>query len=240
MRNPWIDLPSKKPYLLELDRTWEQQYSEALYKRASKYDLQKRNEFISRYELHLEETPLPYYGNPHNASVAVLQANPGHDPKEQINPLVEEYLERNRQNLIHGNDVPLYSLDPHYRSWQYNDDTTGECWYWRRTKELRDVVGWEKVAQKLTYLELFPYRSISLFYPKQLPPSQEYTFSLLREMTVRGVWIIATRMKKQWIKHVPELSGYERFLSLHSSQNVTLSRKNIGDKFDYITSSINV
>lgn len=240
MQNPWINLPTVKPYLLSIDRDWEQEYSRILEKRAGKYTPEKKRDFLAKYELHLEEIPIPYYGNPNQATVAILQANPGHDPKEQSNPLVDEYIEYNRKNLLHQNSIPLYSMQPHFRSWQYKDGTPGECWYWKRTRELREIGRWEDVAQKLVYLELFPYRSISLFYPKQLPPSQEYTFSLLRNMIKRGVWIIATRMKSKWIEHVPELSDYERLLSLHSSQNVTLSKKNITDKFDDITNSFNV
>ncbi len=240
MQNPWINLPTAKPYLLDIDQDWEQDYSRILEKRASKYDPERQKNFLSRYKLHLEEMPIPYYGDPNLATVAILQANPGHDPKEQINPLVDEYLEYNRENLLHKNSRPLYSMSPHFRSWQYKDGTLGKCWYWKRTRELREVGGWEQISKKLIYLEFFPYRSISLFYPKKLPPSQEYTFALLREMIKRNVWIIATRMKSKWIEHVPELSGYERLLSLHSSQNVTLSRKNIGDKFDDIIKSFTI
>lgn len=167
-----------------------------------------------------------------------MQANPGHDPLKEIDPLKNDIELLNKTNLLHQNKIPLFSFQNMYRTWEYKNGTMGECWYWRRTRELRELAGWQNVANKLMYLELFPYRSKKLFYPKTLPPSQEYTFQLLCEMLDRGVWVIVTRMKKQWLNNVPELETYGRLVSLNSSQNVTLSRRNIGFHFEEIVDSL--
>ncbi len=234
MQNPWINLPITDPYLLDMDKQWEQEHFEVLLKRANKLIPELKEQFLSTYKLHLEVMPIPYYGNPSKATVIVLQANPGHDAKEDLNPHKAKYPELLRKNLLHTSQIPLFTMDPNLRSWTYTDGSKANCWYYERTRELREAVGWEKVAEKLIYLELFPYRSKRLFYPKRLPPSQDYVFQLLREMMNRGVWIISTRMKKQWEKNVPELINYEKLIVLHSKQNVTISRNNVGDKFDKI------
>lgn len=132
---------------------------------------------------------------------------------------------------MHQNKIPLCYTQPATAKWKYNDGSENIDWYWQRTKKIREIVGWEAVAHKLTYLEMFPYRSIKLRYPKKLPPSQQYTFHLLREALKRNVWIIITRMETDWIMNVPELVNYPKLICLHSKQNVTLSPGNMGNEF---------
>lgn len=236
--NPWLNLSSSEPYLLDIDEIWAREYKSMLIQRSSRLSEQSKRSFMDLYDLHLEDVPFPYYGDPYRSEVVVLQANPGHDPLKEIDPLKNDIELLNKTNLLHQNKIPLFSFQNMYRTWKYKNGTMGECWYWRRTRELREIAGWKNVANKLMYLELFPYRSKKLFYPKTLPPSQEYTFQLLREMLDRGVWVIVTRMKKQWLNNVPELETYGRLVSLNSSQNVTLSRRNIGFHFEEIADSL--
>ncbi|NMC36387.1 hypothetical protein GYA49_05075 [Candidatus Beckwithbacteria bacterium] len=167
----------------------------------------------------------------------VLQANPGHDMKWETNSLSSVILDYDRKNLLHENKIPLCYTQPKTAYWHYDDGRVNQDWYWKRTRTIREVVGWKAVAHKLMYLEMFPYRSIKLRYPKTLPPSQQYTFHLLREGLKRNVWVVITRMENHWLKNVPELINYDQVIRLNSKQNVSLSPGNMQE--DCFTSICN-
>lgn len=230
MNNPWYNLPLTAPYILDSDREWLEQYNQSLLKYANrKADPAINDKIIRDYSLRTEITPFPYYGDPHQATVMVLQANPGHDLEWETNSLSSLILDYDRKNLLHQNPIPLCYTQPETAYWHYNDGRKNEDWYWKRTRTIREVVGWEAVAKRLMYLEMFPYRSIKLRYPKTLPQSQQYTFHLLREALKRNVWVIITRMENHWLENVPELVNYPRKIHLNSKQNVTLSLGNMGN-----------
>lgn len=235
MKNPWELLSLQPPYVLEIDKKWVQDYQDRIVKRSVRKDTKvEQDEFISRYSLELNAClPFPYYGNPNSAKVLILQANPGVDTLWNIHPYKERILSNDRRNLLHELDIPIPSLSPEQRHWRYNNGQEGHCWYWKRTKEFQDELGWEVVAKSFCYMEFFPYRSISLFYPDTLPPSQQYTFYLLKEFIKKGLPIIVTRMKKKWLEYVPELVNYQYLYTLKSNQNVYLTKKNLGETAYY-------
>lgn len=229
MNNPWHNLPFTAPYILESDLEWISQYTQGLEKSAGKKTNDSiRSQLLHNYSLRTEITPFPYYGDPHQATVMVLQANPGHDVEWETNSLSSMILEYDRKNLLHQNEIPLCYTHPKTAYWHYNDGRQNEDWYWKRTRTIREIVGWEAVAHKLMYLEMFPYRSIKLRYPKTLPPSQQYTFHLLRKGLKRNAWVIITRVENHWLENVPDLRTYPRVLRLNSKQNVALSPRNLG------------
>ena len=61
MRNPWLSLPEKAPFVLECDKQ-------------SILDFNSRAK--PQYWIHLEELPEPYTGNP-LANIVLLNLNPG-------------------------------------------------------------------------------------------------------------------------------------------------------------------
>jgi len=227
MNNPWKALPTVAPYILRSDREWVDQYTRDLEKYVNKKPDAQKEEILHNYSLRTEITPFPYYGDPNQATVMVLQANPGHDPEWQENSLSSLIIDYDKKNLLHQHEIPLCYTQPELAQWQYNDGRHNIDWYWKRTKQLRNKVGWEAVARKLMYMEMFPYRSIKLRYPKSLPPSQEYTFYLLREALKRNIWVVITRMENHWLQNVPALVGYNKIIRLNSKQNVTLSSGNM-------------
>lgn len=231
MDNPWLKLPQFAPFILDCDKEWVEQYSKSLSRYANKRtDQSSREEILRNYSLRSEITPFPYYGDPDKATVMVLQANPGHDPEWETNSLSSVIFDYDRKNLLHQNKIPLWSTHPDTAYWFYNDGRQNIDWYWKRTRKIREVVGWEAIATKMMYLELFPYRSIKLRYPKALPPSQQYTFYLLRQALKRNIVVILTRMEKQWMENVPELVNYPSLIRLHSQQNVALTPNNMGEE----------
>lgn len=240
MQNPWIHLINKPPYILDIDRQWFADYEYQLCKRAAKIkDPVKQEAFLLNCKLWSEDVPFPYYGNPHTARVVVLQANPGHDILISKRPDQNKTNELDYQNLFHTLDPGIYSMAEQFREYTYANGTPGMCWYWKRTKKLWEKVGWKQVARGLIYLEMFPYRSMKLNYPKTFPPSQEYTFYLLRQLLAKDVWVIVTRMERQWMEHVPELKEYKKIIRLNSHQNVTISEKNMDqDVFHSIVESL--
>lgn len=231
MTNPWHNLPLTEPYILDSDMAWLNQYTQDLTKSVNrKADEAVRDRVLHDYSLRTGITPFPYYGDPNQAAVMVLQANPGYDPDWQTNSQTDFILDYDKKNLLHQNPIPLCYSHPETAYWHYNDGRPNIDWYWKRTRAIREIVGWEAVAHKLMYLEMFPYRSIKLRYPKTLPPSQQYTFHLLREALKRNVWVIITRMENHWLENVPELRIYPYVVRLNSKQNVTLSPRNMGEK----------
>lgn len=230
MKNPWNNLQKQSPFMLDIDKQWVDEYEANLQKIAQKKkDNQVSTLLLHNHRLRTDDIPFPYYGNPETAKIVVLQANPGYDVRRLERPYANEILDLDFQNLLHTPNPPLYSMLPKYREWKYKDGKQNVCWYWKRTRQIREIVGWEKVASGIIYFELFPYRSVRLMYPKQLPPSQEYTFHLLRTLLKRNIWVVMTRMDGHWFENVPELKIYPRIARVKNRRSVYLSSNNLGE-----------
>lgn len=240
MDNPWNNLAKQPPYVLDIDIRWVDEYEANLQHIATKKkDRQIAELLLHNHRLRTDDVPFPYYGNPDSAKVVVLQANPGYDLLRTDRPDCDEILELDYQNLLHLPRPALYSMRPEYRQWTYKNGQKGTCWYWKRTREIREAVGWEKTASGIMYMELFPYRSVTLMYPKQLPPSQQYTFDLLKILLKRNIWVVMTRMDRHWLENVPELQTYSKIARIKNRRSVYLSPNNLEEKnFKMIVNSL--
>jgi len=228
MRNPWNNLDKKSPFILDIDKQWVEEYEANLQYIAKKKNDEKSVQLLlHNHRLRTDDVPFPYYGNPDSAKIVVLQANPGYDLRRLERPFANEIVDLDYQNLLHKPKPPLYSMLPKYREWTYKDGGHNICWYWKRTRHIREAVGWERVASGIIYLELFPYRSVRLKYPKRLPPSQEYTFYLLRTLLQRNVWVVMTRMDSNWLENVPELKTYSQVAHIKNRRSIYLSPVNL-------------
>lgn len=239
MNNPWIELTEFAPFELPMDSEWISGYRRSLDKWVDRQSDSQASKLLHDYALRTDITPFPYYGNPALAKVIVLQANPGYDPDWETNSLTPLILDLDRKNLLHQNELPLCYTQPEYAYWKYNDGRGNEDWYWKRTRAIREKVGWEAVARGIMYMEAFPYRSIKLMTPRTLPPSQQYTFHLLKEALKRNVWVVMTRMDRYWLENVPELKGYRKLAKLKNRRSVYLSSGNMDkDAFELLCEAL--
>ena len=102
--NPWLQLTSKSPFVLEIDREQVEAYNAKLSKGDSRY-------------VRLDLIPEPFVGNP-KAPVVLLGLNPGYDDSD------DEFYRQNeaacRLNLAHApQQYPFYLLNPDYDRSQY-------------------------------------------------------------------------------------------------------------------------
>jgi hypothetical protein len=206
--NPWEDLPTDAPFVLPSDREAVTEYQGRVRK--------------PEHRLALDTLPEPWVGNPHTATVVVLQLNPGYKPEED-DPLHAraDYLEVVRRSLTHQPlDIPFHYLDPRFT------ESGGAGWCRRRNHWAVDRLGAHMVGSHLAQLEWFPYRSTRA---GRLPglPSQHYSVELLREALDRRAVVIATRKIVEWEKAVPELVRYPLRLGTASVQNLALSPGNL-------------
>ncbi len=91
--------------------------------------------------------------------------------------------------------------------------------------------GWhteETLKSKIMMIEYFPYHSVNYKHINRFTPSQLYSFDLVRQAIKQNKTIVIMRSKTLWLEAVPELADYS-FMTLNSSQNVTISPKNIGE-----------
>lgn len=213
MDNPWQTLPSTPPYLTAADRP-----AVLLHNRQVAAPFQIRHDVL----------PEPYLGNP-DASVILLSFNPGFKESD-----IAFYAQAHVQALWHKNILhqpaayPFYLLDP-----TLADDVGGNRWWRRKLKPLLEGAGVAHVARQLC-IEFFPYHSLRYQGLKQVLPSQQYSFYLVRRALQHGAVIVIMRGEKLWMTVVPELTNYPQLYRLNSSQNVTLSPRNCPTGFPII------
>jgi len=83
---------------------------------------------------------------------------------------------------------------------------------------------YRRVAETFFTAEYFPY-STKHGIGSICVPSQEYTFSLIREAMRRGAIIVRTRCT-WWLEVIPGLASYSRYYELSSTQNTAITEKN--------------
>lgn len=217
MKNPWLNLPEKPPYVLEGDNPniW----------------LFNNKKPKPEHFIHLCALPEPYLGNP-NAPVVILNLNPGHSPIDAEIHAQPHFAKASRDNLLHFREsYPLYLLDPELPS-------PGQTWWSSRLRELIDTVGLEKVAHNVFVAEYFPYHSSSYAHHRLHVPSQNYTFFLVRKAIQRNALIIFFRSVRPWRLAVPELNGYSRLAVVGNVQKPYLSRGNLPNHFSEIVAEV--
>ena len=208
--NPWLALPGQAPFVLPSDVPHLEDYS--------------KNASDTSYRLHLP--PLPFQGNP-EAPIVILGLNPGYDAGDETKQTTEYFRETSFRNYRHDNMLPypLFFLDPQIEG---DDSGKGQQWWYRRLKHLRGLYSDELLAQALLNVQYLPYRSTSYKHARQLLPSQEYSFELVRQAMERNALIIALRSKGLWIEAVKGLENYGRFYTVSNPRNPVLSEQQLG------------
>lgn len=203
MNNPWTELPASAPYVLPQDKPVLDRYASA---------------FTGDHQFRLDKLPLPYVGSPAKADVLLLALNGGFKPQDITHQNQDaDYAEQNRLNLTFESRHPFFYLDT---AFQY---TGGYLWWHRRLLHFIEKYGLEAVTSKVACVQAFPYCSTKY---KALPhqvPSQEYSFSLVRQAIEDGKPIVIMRSREIWFKCVPELRQYA-YIELGNCLNPYLSR----------------
>ena len=184
MRNPWQDLPLNEPFVLPDDRAIADEFNASA---------------IDNVKLHLELLPEPFLGCP-DATVVLLNLNPGYKPEDQQRHHNPEFIARSRGNLVHRPVAyPFFLLNP-------DIPTSG---YWKRKLgRLIESVGIDVVARNILCVEYFPYHSKKYQRGQTQLPSQQYGFSLVRQAIDRQAIIVLLRSERYWCEAVHDLASY--------------------------------
>jgi hypothetical protein len=207
--NPWVKLPTSRPFVLGFDRS----LVDAFNVRAN-----------AREMIDTSLLPEPFLGRP-DAPVVLLGLNPGWSPEDAEWHGKQEFALLCRANLVHEDSrYPFYLLNPIL-------DAPGSRWWSSRLRSLIERVGLETVAQGVLCVEYFPYHSAT--YGERTPrlQSQDYGFALVRNALERNAVIVVLRNKRRWFAELPELETYHRLFFLRSVQNVSISPKNCPEGF---------
>jgi len=204
--NPWHRLPKQPPYVLDED---------------------KKDIHTFNLKLDLDLIPEPFVGHP-DAPVIILGNNPGVNSVESAALRREPaFANRMRENLLHqfSADFPFLYFDPKITS-------TGKDWWERKLKSLFREFGNGDIARpilarSILAVEFFPY--VSHRFPRRRPslPSQQYSFSLVRNAMGRGAVIILTRGQRWWEEAVEKLRDYPRCFRLKEVQRAPISPGNL-------------
>jgi hypothetical protein len=207
-QNPWLNLPSGSPYILEIDRESVGRYNESVG--AGK-------------KINLESIPEPFIGNPASAKVVLLSLNPGDSDQDSETHKDIEFRRAMDCNLRHeSQEYPFYALNPKF-AW------TGCGRWWRaHMKELlRAGLDLSVLADRLLVIEWFPYHSKKAALPNHIVcPSQEYSFQLAKDALDKNLIIVGMRSSARWVKVDPRFS---KIPFLNSPQNPAVSIHNTGE-----------
>lgn len=226
MKNPWLKLSLKPPYILEEDKDIINEFN----KKAN------QNNYIFTNSL-----AKPFCGNPLKATIILLQLNPGTDnPKgfnndndggdDFIGLNIPGYKSDIYKNIKHKKIAyPFVDLNPKYR-------LSGGFRYWadKISPFIESKEDYKKISNKICCLEFFPYHSKNYKYLGEILECQKYNFELLEKAMDRDAIIIVMRGLKQWL---PKLKQY-KYITLRSKRNVILSKKNLGKNFDLIQKAL--
>lgn len=209
--NPWLKVAKQKdpPYLAECDR-----------------DI-KLADF---YNLRVELLPQPYFGDAMSAKIVCLLLNPGYSGTEDSMELGCHRLQQALRDNLDPATSRLIHLDDEF------DWTSGGRWL--RQKVLnplsRHGVTRNDLNRNFAVVEYFPYHSRTFDIRLDEPlESQRYGFELVRQTIGNDAIILLMRGKELWYKAVPELIRYQKSgncIIPHSTRNVILSEKNLGEK----------
>jgi len=177
VKNPWLELPRKAPYVLTSDRDCIEHY----------------NAFANPERIiDTALVPEPFIGNPISATVVLLNLNPGWapgDPRAHADPGFRAAIFRNLRH--EAQEYSFFPLNPKFE-W-----TPCANWWRKKTKELVAECGREAVAARLLVIEWFPYHSSKR--PTGLTcESQNYSFQLARQMLDSHKLVVLLRSRKEW------------------------------------------
>lgn len=189
MKNPWINLPDRPPYILPEDAV-----------------IINSNTFKSQ-DYHFEAFPDPFIGNIDEAKVIFLSLNPGFENDDvDINLAKPFFLEESRRNIRHKPSVPFLYLD------ERMSDTHGYRWWHKLLdKSIKEEpLNLDTICKRIAIIEYMPYHSVTYTPNKLIVPSQMYAFYLVRKaMAQKKIIVIMRRGKvRDWIKAIPEIANY--------------------------------
>jgi hypothetical protein len=214
--NPWHGLPDRPDYVLPED-----------IEQLTNFNRRAKPEAY----LHLNLIPEPFLGLP-DALVVLLGLNPGYIDEDDAHHKDPAFMRRSRDNLLHlDSTYPFFLLDPAITA-------PGRRWWERKLRHLIERFGRETIAQRVLCVEYFPYHSRRFGHHKLVLPSQQYSFSLVRDAINREATIIVMRSKRIWLDAVPELNGYKRLCQLRNAQSPYISPRNCPVGFEAICLSI--
>ena len=220
MKNPWLDFRVSSEMIHDDDRETFSLHNGSV---ASDY------QFLS----HL--APEPWIGDT-QAKLLVLLANPGATrgdvlgKKQTKADLINQLSIANLNHSI--KDYPHFFFNP------ILEGTDGHTWYKKRFRHLIEATDAQNISRQVLSCELVPYHSFSWKKPRIMPPTQSYTFELVRNAIDRGAIVLIGRGKADWFKNVPELSKYKRYFEPASSQCAYISPKNYGSNYKEILKTI--
>ncbi len=210
MQNPWLNLPSKSDYILEIDRKDVLRYNGSRHKEDRK--------------IILKTIPEPFIGNPRLAKVVLLNLNPGYSKEDLATHRDDEFKEAIFHNLHHERQrFPFYPLNPKFE-WT----GAGKWWLPRTCELLKAGLDLETIAEGLLVIEWFPYHSTRAELPiEPFCCSQEYSFSLAKKMLEDGRLVVGMRSKRRWARVCEKLG---RVPYLKNPRCGHISRKNAGEE----------
>jgi hypothetical protein len=220
MKNPWLNFNISGDMVHQLDR--------------DSFSLHNAS-VVADYKFLPQLAPEPWIGDP-EAKLLVLLANPGATrgdvlgKKQEGADLINQLSIANLNHSI--KDYPHFFFNP------ILEGTDGHTWYKKRFGHLIEATSAQNVSKKVLSCELVPYHSFSWKKPRVMPPTQSYTFEIVRNAIERGAVILIGRGKADWFKNVPELSKYKRYFQPASAQCAYISPKNYGKNYREILSSI--
>jgi hypothetical protein len=216
MRNPWLELPRRSPYILPQDR-------KAILRLNGR--VSAKNNGQGRINVNL--LPEPFIGNPKTAKVVLLNLNPGvgdGDRRAHRNPVFRKAIIRNLRN--ESQEYFFYPLDPKL------EKTPCAQWWLKHLRELFQKAGLDRktVARRLCVIEWFPYHSQKAYLPeRQICPSQEYAFRLALKALETRKLVVGMRAENRWIAVDSCLdSCFKSVPFLNSTQNCCISSGNAG------------
>lgn len=186
------------------------------------------------YQFLLHLAPEPWIGNL-DGKLYVLYSNPG-ATQDNLNRVFQPKHELVMQKTIDNlnqfiSDYPHFHFDPALA------DTEGGRWFNSRYKMLINETSREVVAKNLVTCELAPYHSVKWKVPNPMPPTQEFTYSIIRRAIERDAVILLARTARVWLKHIPELEKYPRVFRPNSI-NAAVSPGNYPNGFDQIVKTL--
>jgi len=219
--NPWVGFKYSTEMVHPLDSV-----------AVSRHNQTSRREY--QFLLHL--APEPWIGNL-QGNLLVLYANPG-ATLDNLNRVQQKdhahVMEKSLKNLNQTNfDFPHFHFDPELRG------TEGAEWFQSKYKWLLDSTSRKAVANNLVTCELAPYHSVKWKAPKFMPPTQEFTYQIIRDAIARGATILLARSARIWTEHIPELGSYNRVYRPNSI-NASVSPNNYPDSFDKILNAVSI
>ena len=204
MRNPWLDLPTKRPFVLPIDKPYVDAHNKNLTGLTSKTSREMAR-------IHLTAIPEPFSGR-RDAPVVILLANPKHEtkPKQRLS---KAQRDRIREGLTAPKGQPFFAIHDEFKG------TGAHKWWYPKLRDLCDEVGTDVVANNIQVIELHGYHSLSFRPPVRNFPSQQYQFYLVEQAIKRGAVIVIPWAIKHWHASMPELKD-KKYLSQYGCEVV--------------------